>query len=98
MVPNLTRGYALMPLHHRLCFIHVPPYTPMLPTYGKNHALGEAMAFRLVLQPWLFQTSRWVGLKLATDFPSGPRSCCLGLPSLVFWPNHKLVQFKDLAL
>jgi len=63
----------------------------MLPTHGKNHALGEAMAIILVLQPWLFQTSRWVGLKLATDFPSGPKPCHPRIPFLVFQPNCRFV-------
>ncbi len=31
-----------------------------------------------------------MGLKPIGDFPSGPRPCHLGLPSLVFGPNHRL--------
>jgi hypothetical protein len=38
----------------------------------------------------LFLTFGWVGLKLVTKFPSGPRLCCLGLSSLIFWHNHIL--------
>lgn len=44
----------------------------------------------------LLLTSRWMGLKLIADFPSNPKPYRLGVPFLIFRPNHKLVWFKDL--
>ncbi len=38
----------------------------------------------------LFSTFGWVGLKPATNFPSGARLCCLGLSSFIFQHNHIL--------
>jgi hypothetical protein len=46
----------------------------------------------------LTPTSRRVGLILAAYFPSGPRPCCSGLPTLVFQPNRKLCLVRGLSV
>jgi hypothetical protein len=45
----------------------------------------------------LTSTSRWVELIFLTDFPSGPRPCCLGLPFPIIWPNHRLHMVQGLS-
>lgn len=43
-------------------------------------------------------TSKWVGLILIGDFPSGPRSCHSKLPSPIFRTNNKLCLVQRLSV
>ncbi len=91
--------------HIRICLCHslLPLFCScaLLKTYityaWKTTHLVKLHHSNLSCNLGLTPTSRWVGLKPVGDFPRGPKPCHLGLPSPVFWPKCKLVQFKDLA-
>jgi hypothetical protein len=90
LIPKFAPKYALASFHH--CFLfHSCASLNTYATYTwKTMHLVKLQHSDLPHNLGIFLIDRWVGLKLAANFPSGPRPCRLGLPSLIFWPNWRL--------